>query len=574
VHDRRWLTLGVLCVSLLVIVIDNTIVNVALPSLVRELGSSVRDLQWVVDAYSLVFAGLLLTAGSLGDRFGRKGALMSGLAVFGTASFAAAMASGVTQLVAMRAVMGIGAALIMPTTLSILTNVFTDARERAVAIGIWAGVAGVAIALGPVAGGFLLDHFWWGSVFMVNVPIVAGTLVAARWLVPSSRSARPQRIDVLGAVLSIVGLVALVWSIIEGPTKGWTSTPILAGFALAAVALTAFVLWERHVDEPMLDVRFFSNPRFTAASLTIALQFLALFGFVFLATQYLQFVLGYTPFGAGVRTLPFAAMMMVFAPTSSRLVARFGTKRVVTVGMLLFTAGLVVASTATATSGYGRIAIAMVLLGTGMGLAVAPATDSIMGSLPPDKAGVGSAVNDTTREVGGAVGVAVVGSLLSSFYGTHLDRALPKGVPGAARVAAGDSVGAALEVSRHAGAAGSAIAGAARDAFVFGMSRASLVTAAIALVGAFVAWRFLPARAAEADAAADEQVPVAATAVAADAAAGVELGEPPVSRPRPGRRGTPRPFHPVRSSRSGSSPGTAGGSPPRSRRSAPTAPPS
>jgi EmrB/QacA subfamily drug resistance transporter len=486
--------LAVLCVSLLVIVVDNTIVNVALPTMVRELGTSVSDLQWVVDAYTLVFAGLLLTCGALGDRFGRKGALLAGLAVFGGASAAAAMASDVSQLIGARAVMGVGAALIMPATLSILTNVFTDTRERAIAIGIWAGVAGVAVALGPVTGGFLLDHFWWGSVFIVNVPIVVAAIVAAAVLVPRSRSSIARRIDWVGAALSVVALGTLVWSIIEAPSTGWTSTTIVAGFTVAAGALALFVWWERRVDEPMLPVRFFRNPRFTAASLTVTLVFFSLFGFVFLATQYLQFVLGYTPLQAGVRTLPFAVAMMVTAPVSSRIVERLGTKRVVVAGMLMFAAGLVVASTSTVTSGYGRIAIAMLLMGAGMGLAVAPATDSIMGSLPRDQAGVGSAVNDTTREVGGALGVAIIGSMLSSLYSTRVADALPAGAPPAARAAVTDSVGAAVQVADRLGAAGTGLAGAAREAFVFAMSRASLVTAAIALVGAVVAWRFLPAR--------------------------------------------------------------------------------
>ncbi len=505
VGNSRWLTLAVLCVSVLVIVVDNTIVNVALPTMVRELGTSVSDLQWVVDAYTLVFAGLLLTFGTLGDRFGRKGALTIGLVIFGLASAAAAVASDVSQLITARAVMGAGAALIMPATLSILTNVFTHARERAIAIGIWSGVAGVAVALGPVAGGFLLDHFWWGSVFIVNVPIVIGALVAGAFLVPKSRSAIAHRIDWVGAALSIVALGSLVWSIIEAPSKGWTSTTIVAGFSIAIAAFALFVWWERHLavrprgrsPEPMLDVRFFKNPRFTAASTTVTLVFFALFGFIFLATQYLQFVLGYSPFQAGVRTLPFAVAMMVMAPSSSKLVERLGTKRVVVTGMLLFAAGLVVASTSTVTSGYERIAIAMLLMGGGMGLAVAPATESIMGSLPRDQAGVGSAVNDTSREVGGALGVAIIGSLLSSIYATRVGDAIPAGAPAQVRAAATDSVGAALAVSGRLGGAGAALADAAREAFVYAMSRAALVTAAIALVGAFVAWRFLPARALE-----------------------------------------------------------------------------
>jgi EmrB/QacA subfamily drug resistance transporter len=508
IHRRRWLTLAVLCVSLLVIVIDNTIVNVALPTLVRDLGTSISDLQWVVDAYTLVFAGLLLTAGSLGDRFGRKGALTLGLIIFGGGSAAAAFAGGVTPLIAARAVMGIGAALIMPATLSILTNVFTDARERALAIGLWSGVAGIAVALGPVTGGFLLDHFWWGSVFIVNVPIVIAAVIAGRFLVPTSRNPERPRLDPVGAGLSIVGLGALVAAIIEAPSNGWTDPLIIIGFAVAVVALTAFVLWERHVDQPMLDVRFFANARFSAASVNVTLVFFALFGFIFLATQYLQFVLGYSAFDAGVRTLPFALALMVMAPLSSKTVQWFGTKRVVVTGMVVFAAGLVVASTSTVSSGYPRVMLAMVLMGTGMGLSVAPATESIMGSLPLHQAGVGSAVNDTSREVGGALGVAIVGSMLSSLYSTNLNSKLPATVPGQVRDAADQSVGAALQVSAQLGRVGAPLADAARESFVYAMSRASLVTAAVALVGALLAWRFLPARAAAAQALGELDEPV------------------------------------------------------------------
>src|SRR4051812_15836197 len=506
VHRRRWATLAVLCVSLLVIVIDNTIVNVALPTLVRDLGTSISDLQWVVDAYTLVFAGLLLTAGSLGDRFGRKRALTVGLVIFGGASAAAAFSGSVGALIGARAVMGVGAALIMPATLSILTNVFTDARERALAIGLWSGVAGIAVALGPVTGGFLLDHFWWGSVFIVNVPIVAVALVAGRFLVPDSRNPEKPRLDLVGAGLSIVGLGALVAAIIEAPSYGWTDPLIVTGFAVAITALTAFVVWERRVEEPMLDVRLFANARFSAASVNVTLVFFALFGFIFLATQYLQFVLGYSAFDAGVRTLPFAFALMVMAPMSSKTVQWFGTKRVVVTGMLLFASGLVVASTSTVDSGYGPVMLAMVLMGAGMGLSVAPATESIMGALPLHQAGVSSAVNDTSREVGGALGVAIVGSMLSSLYSSNLNSKLPANVPSQVRDAADQSVGAALQVSAQLGRAGAPLAHAARESFVYAMSRASLVTAAVAALGALLAWRFLPARAVEVHALEDSRL--------------------------------------------------------------------
>jgi EmrB/QacA subfamily drug resistance transporter len=504
VHERRWLTLAVLCLSLFVIVVDNTIVNVALPTLVRELGTSISQLQWVVDSYTLVFAGLLLAAGSLGDRFGRKGALNIGLVIFGGASAAAAFAGGVNALVAARAVMGIGAALIMPATLSILTNVFTDARERAVAIALWSAVAGAAVALGPVSGGFLLEHFWWGSVFIVNVPLVLIALAAGRSLVPTSRDPAAPRIDWMGAALSIMGLTALVWSIIEAPDRGWTSTGTLSGFAVAAIVLSAFGWWELRAREPMLDLRFFTNPRFTAASAAITLIAFALFGFIFMATQYLQFILGYSALSAGVHTLPFAGAVMVTAPLSSKVVDRLGSKLVVAGGLLAFAGGMLVAAGTTVESGYGRVFLVMVMLGGGMGLAQAPATESIMGSLPRAKAGVGSAVNDTTRELGGALGVAIIGSVMSSLYGARVADRLDGSVPPPAVDAAKESMGAAMAVAGQVGGdAGNNVLAVARDAFVHGMTTASLVTAGFALAGALVALRWLPARAHDAETEAD-----------------------------------------------------------------------
>ena len=488
---RRWLALGVLCLSLLAIVIDNTIVNVALPTLAHDLDADVAELQWVVDAYTLVFAGLLLVAGALGDRFGRRRMLLSGLAVFGVSSGWAAHAGGVDGLIIARAVMGAGAAFIMPATLSLLISVFTDTRERTMAIGIWAATAGLGVALGPVVGGFLLDHFWWGSIFIVNVPLTAIAIVAGSRLLPESRDPIARRIDWTGAGLSGAGLVAFVWAVIEAPSKGWTSGPVLAAGAFAAVTLVAFVVWQRRVAEPLLDVRLFENPRFTAASSTIMVLFFALFGFLFLSTQYLQFVLGYSPSAAGVRILPYAAAMIVFAPLSSKLVALFGTKRVVTAGMLLFSIGLAVAATVSTSAGYGRLGIALVLMGAGMGLAGAPATESIMGSLPHERANIGSAVNDTTRELGGALGVAIVGSIMSSFYATQLSDGLPDGVPAPVAAAARESLGAGVNVS---GSFGADIADAAREAFVDAMSRASIVAALVAALGALIAWRYLPAR--------------------------------------------------------------------------------
>ena len=479
--SRRWPALGVLCASLLAIVVDNTIVNVALPTLARDLEADVSDLQWVVDAYTLVFAGLLLLAGALGDRYGRRRMLLVGLAVFGGASAWAASAGGVDGLVAARAVMGAGAALIMPATLSLLIGIFPDPRERSTAIGIWAATAGLGVALGPVVGGFLLDHFAWGSIFIVNVPLVVVAIAGGLRLLPESSDPAAQRIDWPGAALSVVGLVAFVWAVIEAPVRGWTSGPVLLAGAVAAASLVAFVVWQRRAAAPLLDVRLFRDARFSAASGTIMVLFFALFGFLFLSTQYLQFVLGYSPWAAGVRALPYAGAMIVCAPLSATLVAHLGTKRVVTAGMLLFAGGLAVAATITPGAGYGRLAVALLLMGAGMGFAGAPATESIMGSLPPDRANTGSAVNDTTRELGGALGVAIVGSIMSSLYA----RELPGDVPAAAR----ESVAAGVGLDP-------AVAAAVREAFVLALSRASIVVAVVAALGAVIAWRWLPARSA------------------------------------------------------------------------------
>jgi EmrB/QacA subfamily drug resistance transporter len=489
---RRWPALGVLCLSLLAIVIDNTIVNVALPTLVHDLDADVSQLQWVVDAYTLVFAGLLLLASAVGDRFGRRRTLLGGLAVFGIASGCAAYAGGVDGLIAARAVMGAGAAFIMPATLSLLISVFTDTRERAMAIGLWAATAGLGVALGPVVGGVLLDHFWWGSIFIVNVPLTAIAVVAGSRLIPESRDPVVRRLDWTGAALSGAGLVALVWAVIEAPSRGWTSAPGLGAGAAATIVLAAFVIWQRRAEEPLLDVGLFDDARFTAAGGTIMVLFFALFGFLFLSTQYLQFVLGYGPSAAGVRVLPYAGAMIVSAVVSSQLVARFGTKGVVTVGMALFSTGPAVAATVTTSTGYGRLAIALVLMGAGMGLAGAPATESIMNSLPPARANIGSAVNDTARELGGALGVAIVGSIMSSLYATRLTGALADDVPAPVAAAARESLGAAVQVG---GNLHPEVADVAREAFVHAMSRASLVVAVVAALGAVIAWRSLPARA-------------------------------------------------------------------------------
>jgi EmrB/QacA subfamily drug resistance transporter len=489
--SRRWWTLSVLCLSLVIVVVGNTVLNIALPTLVRELDATTSQLQWIVDAYALVFAGLLLTAGALGDRFGRKGALTIGLVVFGTASAASAFATSAGQLVALRAVMGVGAALIMPATLSILTAVFPPA-ERNRAIAIWAGLAGAGAAIGPIASGFLLEHFWWGSVFLVNLPVVATALVAGRRLVPESRDPAQPPLDPVGALLSVAGLGALLYAIIEAPNHGWTAPATLAWGAAGLAVLGAFAAWELRAAHPMLDLRFFRNPLFSSAAAAITMVFFAMFGSFFLLTQYFQLVLGYEPLEAGLRLLPMAFTMVVAAPSGARLVEHFGPRRVVGAGLAVVAGGLVLLSQAQVASPYWYVALSLMVLACGMGLSMAPSTAGIMASLPLGKAGVGSAVNDTTRELGGALGVAVLGSLLASRYAAAMPEAVP-GLPEPALGAVRNSLGAALGVaSRLPDPIGPALAAAARSAYVEAMGVSLLVGAAVVLAAALVVSRFYP----------------------------------------------------------------------------------
>ncbi len=496
-NNRRWWTLSVLCLTLVLISVDNTILNVTIPTLARELHASGSQLQWIVDAYVLVFAGLLLTAGSLGDKFGRRGALILGMSIFGVGSVAASLADTPGQLIAFRALMGVGGAFIMPATLSILINVFTDSKERAKAIAIWAGCSGLGVALGPVTGGWLLEHFSWGSVFLVNLPVLALAITGAVMIVPTSKDPDAPRLDVGGAVLSMAGLVALLWALIEAPERGWTSSSTLLAFTAAVCVLAAFGWWESRRAEPMLDLSLFKNPRFSAASGAVTMTFFALFGSLFVVTQYMQSVMGYSALQAGIRYLPLAAMLLVTSPISAKVAERVGTKIVVTCGLSAVALGLMLMLRLDAVTGYGPLLTAMLVLAFGMGLTMAPATESIMGSLPPAKAGVGSAVNDTTREIGGALGVAVLGSVLSSAFGSRMSTAVADTpLPADVKAVAQHSLGGALAVARNVGGDhGTALAQSARGAFVDGFHTTTTVAAGCAFLGALGAFIFLPARA-------------------------------------------------------------------------------
>ena len=507
--------LAALLLASFLVNLDTTLVNVALPDLTRELHATTTQLQWVVDAYNLVFAALILTFGSLSDRFGRKGMLLAGLAVVGSASLAGAFTTSPAQLIAARAVMGLGAAMTFPATLSLLTNVFTERRERAAAIGLWGAIAGVAIAMGPIVGGFLLQDFSWGSIFVAMAPVAALALVGVAVAVPASKSQVAARLDVPGLVLSSAMMALLVFTIIEAPAYGWTAGRSLAGFAVSAVLLAAFVAAERRAPRPMLDVRLFRNPRFSAASAAVTVSFFTLLGFIFLITQYFQFVRGYSALSAGVRLLPVALAVAIGSVAGTQLAVRAGTRLIVTIGLVAMAVFYGwVAATTSATLSYSVIAVQMVLYGLGLGLTSAPATEAIMGVVSRNRAGVGSAVNDATRLIGGTLGVAVLGSVYASAYGSRLTVTTPPKVPGQVTALAHQSVGAAYAaagglVRLGRPGLGSALRLASTNAFLHGLTIGALVAGGVAAAGAILTAVFLPAQPAEpvrdpADTAGDE----------------------------------------------------------------------
>jgi EmrB/QacA subfamily drug resistance transporter len=498
--NRPIAALAVICLSVFVINVDATIVNVALPTLSRELDADTAQLQWIVDVYTLVMAGLLLSAGSLSDRYGRRGWLSSGLAVFAITSAIAARVHSADALIAARAAMGVGAAVIFPTTLGLITNIFVDPVRRAKAIGLWAAMVGVGVAVGPITGGWLLEHFSWGSIFLVNVPIAAVAILGGILFVPTSRDPSAPRVDLGGLILSSIGVATLIYTVIKAPDWGWTDGRTLAGFAAAAVVLAGFALAERRSSHPMLDVSVFTKRRFSGGSLAVTAGFLTLFGFIFVITQYFQFVKSYTAFESGVRLLPVAVSIAGASVLGPRLVERIGTTAVVAGGLAIFAAGLAWASTVDAATPYNQIAMQMVLLGGGLGFTTAPATEAIMGSLSLDKAGVGSAVNDTTRELGGTLGVAIVGSVFASVYSGHIASSAALAVlPAEVRSAMQRSMAAAYKVIGQLPAARIGDARAAVDhAFLHGLQVGSLVCAGIALGSALVVAALLPARARQA----------------------------------------------------------------------------
>ncbi|NEB73832.1 DHA2 family efflux MFS transporter permease subunit [Streptomyces sp. SID14478] len=468
-HPQRWLILGVICLAQLTVLLDNTVLNVAIPSLTRELHASTSDIQWVISAYSLVQSGLLLTAGSTADRYGRKKMLAAGLVLFGVGSLVAGLAGSTGQLIAARAGMGVGGALLMTTTLAVVVQIFDDS-ERVKAIGLWATVNSLGFAVGPLLGGLMLDHFWWGAIFLINIPVAVIGLVAVVALVPESKNPRGDRPDLLGAVLSTIGMTGVVYAIINGPDKGWTSATTLTSAAVGLVFMAAFVVWELRIPYPMLDMHFFRNQKFTGAVAGAILVAFGMGGSLFLLTQHLQFVLGYEPLEAGLRTAPLALTIVALNLTGvgAKLLARIGTPITIAAGMSCLAAGLVAIAVLGGDS-YGGMLFGLVVMGVGIAFAMPAMANAIMSAIPPEKAGVGAGVNGTLAEFGNGLGVAVLGAVLNARFAALVSvsaASLP------AALAAADSAGQKARIA---------------DAFSSGLETSQLVGAAAVFVGGLLA---------------------------------------------------------------------------------------
>ncbi|MFB9706038.1 MFS transporter [Streptosporangium sandarakinum] len=474
-HPRRWWILGVLCLSLLVLVVDNTVLNLAIPSLMRDLGATPADIQWIIDAYVLVFAGLLLTAGSLSDRYGRRRFLIIGLLLFGGASLVAVLVTEPWQLVAARALMGVGGSILMPSTLSILITVFDDA-ERRKAIAAWSAVAMVGVIAGPTLGGFLLEHYWWGSIFLINVPVAVLAVVAAALLMPESRGPA-RRLDPPGVLLSATGMTALVYAVISSPSRGWTSPEVLTAAVLAVLALGGFVLWERRSAHPMLPLELFRDRNFSGSSFSIVLMSFGTGALLLMLTQYLQFVLGYGAMKAGLALLPYAVAAAVFNILGAGLGQKISSRTLAAVGLAVMALGFGVLAFMTADTGYGLLITGLMLMGVGAGVAGPAVYATLMGAVPPQHAGVGSALNDTVQQVGMALSVAVLGSVLAGVYRSSM----PESAPAAAR----DSVAVALRLGDPG------LARTARESFVSAMTFGSWVGVAFTLAAAVLAFVML-----------------------------------------------------------------------------------
>jgi len=491
--------LAALCLGALILNVDTTIVTVALPDLVRETGATTTDLQWVVDAYSLAFGALVLAAGSLSDRLGRKGMLLTGIAVFGAASLAGSQAGSVAGLISARVVMGLGAAMMFPSTLSLITSVFTGRRERARAIGLWGACAGAGVAVGPITGGWLLERYWWGSIFVLMALLAAVVAVGVAVAVPTSRDPATPPVDWPGLVLSAAGMGVLVFGVIEAPGWGWGSAATVAAIAGGVAVLAVMAAVESRSAHPMIDVSLFRDPRFTAACGAVAIALFALFGFIFLMTQYFQVVKSYSPLSTGVRLLPLAASVAVVSVVGTRLAMRIGNKVIVSAGLALLGLAMLWTSRDSQATSYATLVAQEVVLGAGLGLTQAPAAEAVLGAVPVDKAGIASAVNGSTRLFGGTLGVAIIGSVASSLYASRLLATLPPGLPASVVATAKGSVAGAVLAAQQLSAAGlgslaHGVDAAALLAFLHGLAYGGTVAGGVAAVGFVLVAVALPGR--------------------------------------------------------------------------------
>ncbi len=494
---RRWLALGVMCFTVLLISLDQTVLNVAFPTLVKELHPSTAGLQWIADGYTLTNAVLLLFGGAMGDRYGRRRIFLLGVAIFGGGSLACALVHSTGPLIAARAVMGLGAAFLMPATLSIIASTFTG-EQRARAIGIWAGVGGIGAAAGPLLGGWLLQHFWWGSVFLINVPIAVLAFIGGVTVVTESLAEHRPHFDPAGVLLSALGLTALTYGLIVAPTKHWGSSVVIGSFVLAAVLLVSFILWDGRRDDPLLDLDLFRNRIFSSALGAVTAVFFAMFGVSYLLSQYIQFVQGANVFGVGLRFLPLAITSLISSNIAARLTFRFGLRSIMLVGMMLVTAGLAVFATVSVESGFTPVAIAFGMIGMGIGLVIAPGSNAIIGTLPAGKIGAGSGLRSMVQLLGGSFGVAIVGSLATSRYQSEIHQAFAgplQGVPSAARPAIASQIGDAVAAARTLppGLAHE-VTTAASQAFVNGIRLSAIVGVVVMVVATVAAAVYVPNR--------------------------------------------------------------------------------